>query len=234
MTVMGPAEEPLRVVLVDDSSLFRAGLAGLLTAAGMVVVDQLPDTGRLPAVLAHEGPDVVVLDVRLPPTFTDEGISAAVDVRSQTPRTGVLVLSTYAEGSWATRLFARGSTGLGYLLKDRVDDVSALVEALRRLARGGTVVDPEVVSLLVASTRRTTLLDDLSERERTVLELMAEGLSNVGIGRRLFLSPRTVETHIAAVFHKLPLDGDDNTVNRRVLAVLRFLQEQALPPGSAG
>jgi DNA-binding NarL/FixJ family response regulator len=172
----------------------------------------------------------VILDVRLPPTYTDEGIRAALALRRAHPAVGVLVLSTYAEGPWASDLFADGGSGVGYLLKDRVDDVAALVEAVDRVAQGGSVVDPEVVSRLLAVTRRRSLLDPLSAREREVLGLMAEGMSNVGIGSRLFLSPRTVEAHIATIFTKLPLDGDDNTLNRRVLAVLAFLGDQPSRP----
>jgi len=164
--------------------------------------------------------------VRMPPSHTDEGIKAAAAIRRTYPDTGALVLSTYAEGAWARDLFAEGSEGLGYLLKDRVDDVATLVEALHRVASGGTVVDPEVVTRLLAETSRRPLLDLLSERERDVLALMAQGLSNVGIGNRLFLSPRTVEAHIAAIFTKLPLDTQANSSNRRVLAVLAFLQDQ--------
>jgi DNA-binding NarL/FixJ family response regulator len=212
--------------LVDDSALFRHGVARLLELAGLDVVGQLASTEAVNAVAQAQRPDVIVLDVRLPPTQTDEGIRCALDLRRTFPRIGVLVLSTYAEGIWAHRLFARGPAGLGYLLKDRVNDVSALVDAIERVRCGGTVVDPEVVARLVAVTSRRSALDALSEREREVLTLMAEGCSNVGIGKALFLSPRTVEAHIASVFAKLPLPAEDNTANRRVLAVLTILQEQ--------
>ncbi len=225
--------DALRVILVEDNVLFRAGLAELLRAADVVVVDELGDAERLAASVAQLRPDVVIMDVCLPPTLSDEGIRAAIALRAVHPETGVLVLSTYAEGTWAARLFAQGSEGLGYLLKDRVADVETLVDGLTRIANRGTVVDTEVVNLLVGITRRNQVLDQLTDRERAVLELMAEGLSNVGIGKRLYLSPRTVEAHIASIFGKLPLDCKDNTVNKRVLAVLQFLQEQSVRGGPA-
>jgi DNA-binding NarL/FixJ family response regulator len=225
-----PASPPLRVVLVDDSALFRQGLSRLLQLAGVDVVAEMGSSASLPAVLDAKRPHVAVLDVRMPPTHTDEGIRTAVAIRASHPHVGVLVLSTYAEGVWANQLFSAGSAGLGYLLKDRVDDVATLVEALDRVHAGGTVVDPEVVTRLLSLTRRRTVLDTLSQRERDVLSLMAQGRSNVGIGQALFLSPRTVEAHIASIFGKLPLAGDDNTTNRRVLAVLAFLQQEAGTP----
>jgi DNA-binding NarL/FixJ family response regulator len=221
---LGRADEAVRVVLVDDSALFRRGLATLLSLAGLSVIGELPSAAALPALLDVQRPDVVLLDVRMPPTHTDEGIRTAIALRASYPEIGVLVLSTYAEGAWARQLFESGSGGLGYLLKDRVDDVATLVDAIERVRSGGAVVDPEVVSRLVSVTNCRSALDQLTDRERDVLTLMAEGRSNVGIGKALFLSSRTVESHIASVFVKLPLDHDDNTTNRRVLAVLTFLQ----------
>jgi DNA-binding NarL/FixJ family response regulator len=218
-------QSAVRVVLVDDSTLFREGLAGLLRRAGLLVVASLSSTSALPAVLEADRPDVVVLDVRMPPTHTDEGIQAAVQLRRTHPKVGVLVLSTYAEGIWANRLFVAGASGLGYLLKDRVDDVRSFIDAIARVRSGGTVVDPEVVARLVAVTSRRSAVDALSERERAVLTLMAEGRSNAGIGEALFLSARTVEAHVASIFTKLPLKADDRGSNRRVLAVLTYLQE---------
>jgi DNA-binding NarL/FixJ family response regulator len=226
---LGRADEAVRVVLVDDSALFRRGVATLLSLAGLSVIGELASAAALPALLDEQRPDVVLLDVRMPPTHTDEGIRTAVAVRTGYPDIGVLVLSTYAEGAWARQLFESGSAGLGYLLKDRVDDVATLVDAIERVRSGGAVVDPEVVSRLVTVTSRRSALDHLTDRERDVLTLMAEGRSNVGIGKALFLSSRTVEAHIASVFGKLPLDHDDNTTNRRVLAVLTFLQERPGP-----
>ena len=218
------SDRPMSVVIVDDSTLFRQGIATLLQRAGFRVVEQLPSPARLPAVLASATPDVIIMDVRMPPTHTDEGITTALAVRASHPEVGVLVLSTYAEGVWARRLFAGGSAGLGYLLKDRVSDVTALSSAINRVAEGGTVVDPEVVDQLLASSTHRQALEVLSPRELSVLQLMSEGLSNVGIGKSLFLSARTVEAHIAAVFTKLGLPSEDNTLNRRVLASLVFLQ----------
>lgn len=220
------AAPPARVVLVDDSVLFRSGVATLLSLAGVKVVGELGSTEALPALVERNGPDVVIMDVRLPPSHTDEGIRAAVEQRGRYPHTGVLVLSTYAEGAWVRQLFETGSAGLGYLLKDRVDDVPMLVEAIERVRTGGTVVDPEVISRLLAPTAGRSDLDRLSARERSVLALMAEGRSNAGIGQALFLSARTVEAHIAAVFTKLSLDMDDHALNRRVLAVLTFLENR--------
>jgi DNA-binding NarL/FixJ family response regulator len=219
------ATEPsLPVLLVDDSALFRQGLAALLSAAGLDVVAELADARSLTDAVRHSAPRVVVLDARMPPTHTDEGIRAALALRTEFPDIGVLILSTYAEGVWANQLFSSGSTGLGYLLKDRVNDTAALIEAIRRVAAGGTVVDPDVIERLLAVTNRRSVLDGLSQRELDVLTLMAQGRSNVGIGRALYLSPRTVEAYIASIFTKLPLT-DDGTTNRRVLAVLTFLQE---------
>jgi DNA-binding NarL/FixJ family response regulator len=216
----------LRVVLVDDSSLFRQGLAGLLTAAGIDVVGELGNAEPLLALMRQLRPDAVLLDVRMPPTHTDEGIATAHVIRGEWPEVGVLVLSTYAEAEWARRLLQDGAAGLGYLLKDRVNDVPTLIDAISRVAEGGTAVDPAIVSELLAGSRRqSSALDRLTEREREVLAFMAEGMSNAGIGRQLHLSPRTVETHVASVFGKLPLHGHDTTVNRRVLAVLAYLHE---------
>ncbi len=221
---------PARVVLVDDSVLFRQGVANLLILAGLEVVGELGNPAALPAVIEAERPDVVILDIRMPPTHTDEGIRAALAVRAGYPDIGVLVLSTYAEGVWARQLFDAGTSGLGYLLKDRVDNVTSLKDAIERVREGGTVVDPEVISRLLTSTTRHSALDALSQREREVLQLMAEGRSNVGIGKQLFVSSRTVEAHVGTIFTKLPLAAADNTSNRRVLAVLTFLQEHPNSP----
>ena len=219
----------LRVVLVDDSVLFRQGLGALLTAAGLKVVAELGDPSALPAVIRRHSPGTVVMDARMPPTHTDEGIRAALEVRREFPDVGVLVLSTYAEGTWANQLFSAGAKGMGYLLKDRVDDTAALIDAVRRVSAGGSVVDPEVVERLLALTNHRSALDELSQRERSVLTLMAQGRSNVGIGNDLHLSSRTVEAYIAAIFAKLPMNGEDRASNRRVLAVLTFLQDRTQP-----
>lgn len=222
-----PAGEALRIVIVDDSSLFRQGLASLLTAAGLEVAAELGSTDALSAVMTRARPDVVLLDVRMPPTHTDEGIAAALALREGFPDTGVLVLSTYAEVEWARRLLANGASGIGYLLKDRVDDVPTLIAAIRRVAAGGTAIDAEVVSnLLIRNAQRPSAMDSLSPRELETLALMAEGLSNAGIGAKLFLSARTVEAHIASIFDKLPLQHRDSSTNRRVLAVLAYLNDR--------
>jgi DNA-binding NarL/FixJ family response regulator len=222
----GSVELPLRLVLVDDSTLFRTGLAALLAAARMNVVAQLSDPAALPAVIRETMPDIVVMDVRMPPTHTDEGIAAALRMRSTFPEVGVLVLSTYADGIWAQRLFVSGTAGLGYLLKDRVNDTAELISAVRRVSRGGTAIDPEVVDRLLQVTNRRSPLQTLSDREREVLNLMAQGKSNAGISAGLHLSLRTVEAYSASIFAKLPLNADQNTANRRVLAVLTYLNEQ--------
>lgn len=222
------SQRRLRVLLVDDSALFRQGLAALLTAADLDVVGELSDARDIVPVIRRVRADMVVLDARMPPTHRDEGIRAALMIRQELPAVGVLVLSTYAEGAWARSLFAGGSAGLGYMLKDRVNDTAALIQGIWRISEGGSAVDPEVVERLLELTNRRSLLDNLTDREREVLALMAEGRSNAGIGKSLFLSPRTVEAYIASIFTKLPLNADDSTTNRRVLAVLRFLQDQQM------
>ncbi|GGL98911.1 response regulator transcription factor [Nakamurella endophytica] len=219
--------DPLTVVLVDDSALFRSGLAALLRAAGIVVAAELDSAAGVADAVTTHRPDAVVLDARMPPTHTDEGIRAAVELRRTAAGVGVLVLSTYADGDWARTLFGAGAAGTGYLLKDRVDDTAALIDALRRVASGGSAVDPEIVAHLLQHPARRSPLGVLSERETQVLQLMAEGRSNAGIAAALYLSARTVEAYVASVFTKLPIPGDDRTTNRRVLAVLTYLQDRA-------
>jgi len=213
----------VRVALADDSALFRNGLAGLLTAQGVTVTATASSCARLVAEVEANEPDAVILDVRMPPTFTDEGIRTAISLHRAHPGMGILVLSTYAETSFAARLLEDGSRGVGYLLKDRVDSLETLIDALRRVVDGGSVVDPEIVSRLLAQRRVIDAIRLLTGRERDVLQLMAEGHSNAGIGRRLYLSTKTVEANIAAIFAKLnlPRNADEN---RRVLAVLTFLR----------
>jgi DNA-binding NarL/FixJ family response regulator len=213
----------VRVALVDDSSLFRQGLAALLEAVGVQVTAQSATAAQALRDIATEPPEVAVLDVRLPPTFTDEGLVAAAHIRSHHPEVGVLVLSTYAVTGYAVRLLQDGGGGVGYLLKDRVSDVEMLHEALVRIAAGESVIDPDIGIRLLNHGRRTAELSQLSDRERMVLELMAAGRSNAAIGRQLHLSPKTVETHVARVFLKLgvPVTAD---ANRRVLAVLKWLR----------
>ena len=213
----------MRVALADDSALFRRGLATLLEASGVAVTAQAASGVELVRAVAADPPDAVVLDLRMPPTFTDEGLVAAEQLRAAHPGLGILVLSTYAEVSYAARLLETGTRRVGYLLKDRVEDSDALLDALRRIVAGESVVDPDIVRRLLGRQRTTAAVDRLTEREREVLGLMAEGRSNARIGRELYLSAKTVETHIAAVFSKLglPQSSDDN---RRVLAVLTYLR----------
>jgi DNA-binding NarL/FixJ family response regulator len=209
-------------MICDDSTLFRRGLAMLLTDVGVDVVGEAADAVQLRTLIAGTVPDAVVLDIRMPPTFTDEGLAAAAALRLAHPSLGVLVLSTYAETAYAVRLLETG-TGVGYLLKDRVDDAATVRSAIERVARGETVVDPDIVARLLTRRRLTDPLDRLTDRERTVLAQMAEGRSNAAIARHLRLAEKTVESHIAALLSKLHLEPapDDN---RRVLAVLAWLR----------
>jgi DNA-binding NarL/FixJ family response regulator len=212
----------MRIVICDDSALFRRGLALLLADVGVEVVNEARDAAQLNAQLLASTPEAVILDVRLPPSFTDEGLTAAAHVRRDHPDLGILVLSTYAETAYAIRLLEIGS-GVGYLLKDRVDDAITLRDAIERVARRETVVDSDIVNRLFARRRQQHVLDRLTERERDVLALMAEGRSNAAIARILRLGEKTIESHIASVMTKLDLEpAPDN--NRRVLAVLTWMR----------
>ena len=213
----------MRIALADDSALFRRGLATLLAASGVEVTAQVPSGTELLVAVAADLPDAVVLDLRMPPSFTDEGLVVAEQLRARFPTLGILVLSTYAEVSYAARLLSSGTRHVGYLLKDRVEDSDALLDALRRIVAGESVVDPDIVSRLLGRSRTASAVEQLTAREQAVLRAMAEGRSNAAIGKELFLSAKTVETHIAAVFAKLglPPSADDN---RRVLAVLTWLR----------
>jgi DNA-binding NarL/FixJ family response regulator len=215
----------VRVAVADDSVLFRAGVVKVLTSAGHEVTAELGDAEELLAHVAVAAPDVVVVDVRMPPTHTNEGLVAAERIRADHPGIGVLVLSQVVEPLYAMNLLGAGARGVGYLLKDRVLDLDEFVDAVRRVAAGGTAVDPEVIRQLIARQRGPQPLDSLSTREREVLALMAEGRSNQSIFERLVLSPKTVETHVRNIFTKLGLvaDGDDH---RRVLAVLTYLSAE--------
>jgi DNA-binding NarL/FixJ family response regulator len=212
----------VRVVIAEDAALFRAGLARLLTDRGHQVVAAVADAAALIAAVAAHRPDVAVADIRMPPTHTDEGLRAAIELRRDYPRTGVLVLSQYIETKYATRLLAGNAAGVGYLLKDRVADVGEFADALTRVAAGGTALDPEVVSQLVRASRQAGGLAALTPRERDVLALMAEGRSNAGIADALVVSAGVVEKHVASIFGKLGLPQSEAD-NRRVLAVLRYL-----------
>jgi DNA-binding NarL/FixJ family response regulator len=212
----------VRILICEDSVLLREGLVRLLADDGHEVVAALPDASGLEAAVTDTTPDLCVLDVRLPPTWTDEGIRAAIGLRSRHPGLAVLVLSQYVEEQYASDLIADGQGSLGYLLKDRVADVRDFLDAVARIAGGATVLDPEVVGQLLARRRRDDRLQALTERERAVLALIAEGRSNQAIAQALFVSPASVEKHITAIFTKLGLEQDE-TGNRRVIAALVHL-----------
>ena len=220
---MATAVPSLRVVIAEDAALFREGLARLIESRGHQVADSVADGAALVAAVARHQPDVVVADVRMPPTHTDEGLRAAIELRRAYPKLGVLVLSQYIETRYAARLLEDNAAGIGYLLKDRVADVADFAGALERVAAGGTALDPEVVSQLVRSSQQTAGLAELTPRERDVLALMAEGRSNAGIAAALVVSASVVEKHVASIFAKLRLPPSEAD-NRRVLAVLRYLQ----------
>jgi DNA-binding NarL/FixJ family response regulator len=213
----------MRVVIAEDLAILREGLAQLLAEHGHEVCAAVADGDALLAAAAAHRPDVAVVDVRMPPTFTDEGLRAAISLRAAQPGTGVLVFSQYVETRYASRLLADQPAGVGYLLKDRVADVAEFISALERVAAGGTALDPEVVRMLMRAGRQAGGVGALTSREREVLALMAEGRSNAGIAAELVISAGAVEKHVAAIFGKLglPLAGSDN---RRVLAVLRYLE----------
>ena len=218
----------MRIVLAEDSVLLREGVAGLLTDSGHQVVGRCGDGTTLVALAMEHEPDVVVTDIRMPPGFTDEGVRAAVEIRRRLPSVGIVVLSQHIETRFALELVGSGA-GFGYLLKDRILDVDDFLASLLRVARGGTALDPVVVATLLqprhadAAPRPT---DALSERERTVLSLMAQGRSNAAIARELWLTERTVESHVSAVFSRLGLIASRDE-NRRVLAVIAHLTDQA-------
>jgi|SRR4051794_3279237 DNA-binding NarL/FixJ family response regulator len=212
----------MRVVIAEDAAVLRELLALMLTDRGHEVCAAVGDADALRAAVAEHRPDVGVVDIRMPPTHTDEGLRAAIDIRQAFPGTGVLLFSQYIETKYATRLLAAGSAGVGYLLKDRVANVAEFTEALNRVAAGGTALDPEVVTQLAGAGRRTADLESLTAREREVLALMAEGRSNAAIAQSLVVSAGTVEKHVAAVFTKLGLPASEDA-NRRVLAVVRYL-----------
>lgn len=213
----------LRVAVADDSVLLREGLVRVLGDAGLEVVGSFGDAETLLAALPSLTPDAVVLDVRMPPTFRDEGVRAAIEVRRRHPEVAILLLSQYVEVAYAQELLAAGTGGIGYLLKDRVISLDEVRDALERVAAGGTVLDPEVITQLMV--RRVDPLAALTAREREVLELMAQGRTNAAIAAALFIGVGAVEKHISAIFAKLRLDAADGD-HRRVLAVLAWLQSQ--------
>ena len=212
---------PLRIVVADDNALLREGIASLLEEAGHEIVGRAVDADDLLLKVRSYKPDVAIVDVRMPPRNLDDGLVAAAEIRRSYPSVGVLVLSQHLEPSYMLELVGEDASGVGYLLKDRVRDVSDFVDAVDRVARGGTAFDPDVVKVLVGGHQRT-VLDELTERERAVLSLLAEGCSNRAIAKKLFLSTRAVERHVQSIFEKLRLpDTEDD--NRRVLAVLALL-----------
>jgi DNA-binding NarL/FixJ family response regulator len=213
----------MRIVIADDSVLLREGAVRLLDDAGFDVVAQAGDgEDLLRKVRAHK-PDVAVVDIRMPPTHVDEGLQAAKVIRSELPSTGVLVLSQYVEERYAVDLIGECAEGVGYLLKDRVGDLDEFADAVRRVGEGGSVLDPEVVTRMLARPRHESPMEQLSPRERDVLELMAQGRSNQGIAEKLWITESAVEKHVTAIFEKLGLERDFED-HRRVLAVLAFLR----------
>jgi DNA-binding NarL/FixJ family response regulator len=213
----------MRVVIADDEALFRDGLASLLTDAGIDVVAKVGTAVELLRSVGLARPDAAVVDIRMPPTHTDEGLSAAQEIRRTHPQVGVLVLSHYLDSHWAMRLLEDHPERSGYLLKERVSDVAVLVDSLQRIDEGECVVDPTIVSRLVRRPREHNPLDELTDRELEVLALIAEGHSNVGISKKLFLSTKTVETHVRHILLKLDI-GEAADYHRRVLAVLAYLR----------
>ena len=216
----------MRVVIAEDTVLLREGLAGLLEDAGHEVHARVGDAEALLAVVAEHDPDLAVVDVRMPPTYEDEGMRAAVEIRRAHPRTAVLVLSQHVESRYAVELVSSGG-GFGYLLKDRVLDVGAFLEAAERVAGGGSALDPEVVKHLLTPPQEGDALAELTPREREVLALVAEGRTNAGIAKQLWLTEKTVETHVRSILSKLDLPQDGDT-HRRVLAVVTYLRSSAV------
>jgi len=213
----------VRVVIADDAMLIREGTARLLEEAGIEVVGRVGDAQKLHQIVATEQPDVAIVDIKMPPTHTDEGLVAAEQIRNCQPGVGVLILSQYLESRYATRLLQDHPEGRGYLLKERVSEIGVLKDAIHRVAEGECVLDPTIVARLIRRPRPKGLLDELTDREREVLSLIAEGRSNHGIAEVLVVSPKTVEAHVSRILSKLRLD-DTPDYHRRVLAVLAFLR----------
>ena len=213
----------LRIAIAEDSAILRDGLVQLLVDRGFAITGAVSDPDALRSSVAQNPPDVAVIDIRMPPTYTDEGLRLALELRAKYEGLGILLFSQYIETRYAADLLADDAAGIGYLLKDRVADVADFVEALERVAVGGTALDPEVVTQLMGATRRTDSLSVLTAREREVLSLMAEGRSNAAIANALVVSEGAVEKHVANIFAKLDLPVSEND-HRRVLAVLRFLE----------
>lgn len=216
----------MRLAIAEDSGIFRNSLTVLLETSGAQITASAPDGTALLEAIKADPPDAVLLDIRMPPSYTDEGIQTAAELRRLHPPVGILVLSTYADSRLAAQLLDAVPDGVGYLLKDNVTDAGALMAGLTRVAAGEIVIDQTIVRQLLQRSREPSLIGMLNEREQAVLREMAEGRSNLGISRQLFLSPRTVETHVTSIFGKLGLDQTD-TDNNRVRAVLRFLRSAA-------
>jgi len=213
----------MRVVIAEDSVLLRAGLTRILADAGEEVVATVGDADELLGAVERHQPDLCIVDVRMPPTHTDDGLRAAIAIRNRWPQVGILVLSQYVEERYASDLLATSGAGIGYLLKDRVADVADFIDAVRRVGNGGTALDPEVVAQLLARARRRDPLERLTPREREVLALMAEGRSNPAIARSLVVSDKAVEKHVGNILTKLDLPPDQDD-HRRVLAVLQWVR----------
>ncbi|WP_087102166.1 response regulator transcription factor [Nocardiopsis sp. JB363] len=223
----------MRIVLADDSVLLRSGIVRLLEDEGLSVVASVGDAAAAVDAVTDHRPDLAILDVRMPPTYTDEGIIASLDIRKRYPETAVLLLSQWIEEESAGELLARSTKGVGYLLKDRVTDISTFLDTIGRVARGGSALDPEVVSQILKRGREEQILDRLSPRENDVLAAMAEGCSNASITTRLRLSERAVEKHIRGIFTKLDLPPEETDQHRRVAAVLTFLKTHGFGPDQA-
>jgi DNA-binding NarL/FixJ family response regulator len=216
-------EQPLRLAIAEDSLLVREGLVRILSDSGFEVVGDVATVDELLTLVEGEQPDVALIDIRLPPTHSDEGLRAASEIRRRSPSIAMLVLSQYVEAEYALRLLEGSERGVGYLLKDRILEVHQLTEAITRVVAGGVVVDPELVAQLLERRRRADPLDELTSREREVLSLMAEGLTDRGIAQRLYVTPKTVETHTRHIFQKLSLP-QSALDNKRVHAVLTYLR----------
>ena len=213
----------MRVIVADDTLLTRQGIVRLLEDAGIEVIDEAEDAEGLLSKVQRDLPDVAIVDIRMPPTHSDEGLVAAQSIRNEHPEIGVLLLSQYVEPSYAMRLIEEQPERVGYLLKDRVFDIATVVDALRRIVEGETVIDPTIVARLIGRRRRNDPVSKLTDREREVLSLIAEGMSNKAIAARLFITERTVEAHVTQIFQKLDLTESPDQ-HRRVVAVLAFLR----------
>lgn len=217
----------MRVIIVDDSALVRDCLASLLTDEGIEVIETFADADGVADAVEEHRPDVLIVDVRMPPSFQTEGLEVALESRRKSPDTSILVLSQHIETRYAVELLEEGAAGVGYLLKDRVTEIDVFLDALNRVAGGGSAIDPEVVSRLVRRPRSSSAMDRLTEREREVLSLMAEGQSNAAISDRLAVNQRTAETHVSHILTKLDLPPDSE-IDRRVSAVIMWLREEHL------